>query len=380
MSLALDESHHADRKRFRSFVDAQVVPLAARMDREERFASPLIEAFGQEGFLGADIPTAYGGRGMDALSFGLLAEELGRGCASARTLLTVHHMVAHAIYRWGDEGQRQRWLPRLAGGEIAAAAFSEAGAGSDLAAVATEAIPTSGGYLLTGRKRWTSFGQVARVFLVLARTKTGTAAFVVERGSPGLEVSPLHGLIGTRAAMTADVELKGCFVPDEQLLGKPGFGLQWVVGAALDHGRNSVAWGCVGIAQACLETAADHASRRHQFGEAIANHQLVRRMLSEMVVGTEAARLMCHRASLLKQARDARHIEQTTMAKYFASRRAMQAALDAVQICGAEGCSEGHPAQRYLRDAKVMEIIEGSNEMHQIHIAELALRGRAAGE
>jgi glutaryl-CoA dehydrogenase (non-decarboxylating) len=277
--------------------------------------------------------------------------------------------VAHAIQRWGSREQKESYLPRLARGPLLGAlALSEPNAGSDAASIETAAADAGDGWVLDGRKKWTTFGQIAGLFLVFAQVAGKPAAFLVERETPGLTVRPLKGILGTRASMLAEIELAGCRVPRESLLGRVGFGISHVAAAALEQGRYSVAWGSVGIAQACLDACRAYAAERRQFGAPLADHQLIRRLLTNMIVGVRAARLLCLRAGWLRERGDPGAFMETMAAKYFASRLAVRAAGDAVQIHGANGCSDDYPVARYLRDAKVMEAIEGSTQSQQITI------------
>jgi glutaryl-CoA dehydrogenase (non-decarboxylating) len=373
MRLELSPRQRAARQEFRAFVAAAIAPHADRWDREEAIPAELPRQLAARGYLGALLPPEHGGRGLDAITYGLLTEEIGRACSSVRSLLTVHDMVAHAILRWGSRAQRERWLPALARGEVLGAlALSEENAGSDAQGVETVAVEDADaddGFVLTGRKKWTTFGQLAGLFLVFAQCGGKPTAFLVERGTPGLEVTPIRGMLGTRASMLAGLSLDGCRVPRANLVGRVGFGVSHVAAAALELGRYSVAWGAVGIAQACLDACLAYAGSRRQFGAPIGEHQLVRAMLSDMVTGVRAGRLLCCRAGYLRQAGDPGAFPETMVAKYFCGRLAAQAAADAVQIHGANGCSESFPVARYFRDAKVMEIIEGSNQIQQITIS-----------
>jgi len=281
----------------------------------------------------------------------------------------VHDMVAHAIRRWGSPGQRGRWLPAMAkGGILGALALSEPNAGSDAKGVETLAVDDGDAWVLDGRKKWTTFGQLAGLFLVLAQAGGKPTAFLVERDTPGVAVKPLAGITGTRASMLAEIFFDGCRVPKESLIGRPGFGLSAVVSAALEHGRYSVAWGSVGVGQACLDASRAYAAGRRQGGGPIADHQLVRRMLTNVVGEVRAARLLCLRAGWLRQQGDPGAAGEIMVAKYYASTMATRAAADAVQIHGANGCSEDYPVERYLRDSRVLEIIEGSTQIQQITI------------
>lgn len=350
-----------------------MAPHADRFDREERLPPELVKEAARQGYLGALLPAEVGGAGMDAVTFGLLNEEVGRGCSSLRSLLTVHGMVARTLYRWGGQEQKRRWLSPLASGAaVAAFALTEPEAGSDAQSITTSATPLADSYRLDGRKRWVTFGQVADLFLVFARCESQPAAFLVERGRPGLHVEPIRGVLGTRASMLAELTFEDCRIPKENLVGRVGFGLSPVASSALDYGRYSVAWGCVGIAQACREASLKYAGERRQFGVYLKEHQLIQRMLTGMIVNVKAARLLCHQAGLLRDKGDPQSVTETFVAKYFAAKTATRAAADAVQLHGANGCGGDYPVQRYLRDATIMEIIEGSTQVQETTIARIA--------
>ncbi len=381
MKIELNPRQASHRAAFRQFANTEIAPCADGYDHEERIPAELICKLGERGYLGSLIGEEWGGRGWDSLTYGLLNEETGRACSSVRSLLTVHDMVALAILKWGSAQQRRSWLPKLASAEkLAAFAITEPDIGSDAMNVETIAVRRNGSYVLNGSKKWISFGQIANLFLVLAQCETKPTTFLVERDSPGLSVRPIGGMLGLRASMLAELTLSNCEIPAENLLGRVGFGLLTSVSTALGLGRYSVAWGCVGIAQACLESCVRYTSKREQFGVLLKEHQLIKQMMSEMMVNVKAARLLCYRAGYLKETGDPREVMETFMAKYFASRAAMKAATDAVQIHGANGCSNVYPVERYLRDAKIMEIIEGSNQIQQLTIADYAYQEEARRE
>lgn len=370
MRLELSASQRAARAEFRAFAAEWIAPHADRWDREEAIPPEIPRELAARGYLGALVPREHGGRGMEMITYGVLTEEIGRACSSTRSLLTVHDMVAHAILRWGSREQRERWLPRLAKGEVLGAlALSEENAGSDAKAVETTATEDADGYVLHGHKKWTTFGQIAGLYLTVAQVGGKPTAFLVERDAPGLRVTPIRGMLGTRASLLARLDFDGCRLPRAALLGRVGFGVTHVAAAALEQGRYSVAWGSVGIAQACLDACSAYAASRRQFGAPLAEHQLIRAMLSDMVTGVRAGRLLCCRAGYLRQTGDPGAIAETMVAKYFCGRLAAKTAADAVQIHGANGCSEDYPVARYFRDAKIMEIIEGSNQIQQISIS-----------
>lgn len=370
MRLELSGAQSEARLRFRQFVREHITPHADRWDREERVPAELIERLRANGYLGSPLSLEAGGGGLDAITYGLLTEELARGCSSVRSLLTVHDMVALAIWRWGSRELKAKVGTAAARAELVCAlALSEPEAGSDAAGVQTTARAEGDGYVLNGRKKWITYGQIADLFLALVRCEEKLTAFVVPADAKGFTRRPLHGIVGTRASLLAELEFDDCFVPANHLVGRIGFGLSHVVGTALDHGRYSVAWGAVGIAQACLDACLEYTSARRQFGVELSQHQLVQRKLTNMITGTRAARLLCYRAGYMRQMGDPGAGSETLIAKYFASKTAVGAANDAVQLHGANGLTEEYPVARYLRDARVTEIIEGSTQILQMHIA-----------
>lgn len=370
MFIELSETQQRAHNEFRDFVDQYVAPHADEHDRQQHMPEELIRQVAERGYLGGIIPTQYGGSDMDALTWGLLCEEIGRGSASLLSLLTVHGMVVRALLKWGSDAQRQQWLPKLATGElIGAFGLTEPNIGSDAASIETIAVQEGSQWRLRGHKRWISFGQVATLMLIFAKVADKASAFLVERGQEGFSTTPITGMLGFRAAMLADVHLEDCIIPVESLIGRVGFGFSHVAGAALDHGRYCVAWGCLGLSQGALNACLAYANQRKQFGTFLKGHQLIQEMIADMLTQIRAARALCYRAAYLKQHGDPSMIMETSIAKYFTSRLAVRLASDAIQIHGANGCSDQYPVQRYLRDAKIMEIIEGSNQMQQIIIS-----------
>jgi glutaryl-CoA dehydrogenase (non-decarboxylating) len=364
--MELNSQQQRLRVEFRQFVDTYVVPAANTWDRQELMPPEIVQQLASCGYLGAVLD-------FDAIEFGLLNEELGRGCSSLRSLLTVHSMVMLTVSRWGTQALKAEWLEKLRKGEaIGAFALTEAEAGSDAHAIKTEAIESGDEFVLTGHKKWITFGQTADLFLVFAGSQRGPCAFVLERNTAGLVISPVHGMLGTRASMMAELRFEQCRIPKCNLVAPLGFGLSHIASSALDCGRYSVAWGCVGMGQACLDACLQYASERKQSGSLLRDYQLIQRMIAQMVIGIKAARLLCFHAGQLRDAVDPESMIETSIAKYFASKTAVEIARDAVQIHGAIGCSSEYPVERFYRDAKIMEIIEGSNEIQEITIAENA--------
>ncbi|MEL6444678.1 MAG: acyl-CoA dehydrogenase family protein [Bacteroidota bacterium] len=364
---------------YRAFAARELAPYADAWHASETFPMATIKRVAAEGYLGMTLPRRYGGGEASWSALAQLAEAFGWACSAARSLLTVHSMVAHTIERCGSDEQRACWLPRLACGEqLAAFALSEPEVGSDANAVATSARSEGDDYVLSGTKKWTTFAETADVFLVFAQEPSGLAAFVVERSTPGLEVDPIRGLLGVRAGGTCTVRLNGCRVPRANRLGRPGMGGRFALATALVHGRLTVAAGCVGLAQAALEASARYTSERHQFGQPLMSFQLVRRLITDMSVQTEAARGLTQRAARLLEATQPDGPTATAQAKYYAAIVAAKATADAVQLHGGSGCSSEHSVQRFFCDAKVMELIEGTNEIHQITLAQDVYRRHGA--
>lgn len=376
MKIELTPEQRSNQAAFRAFVEEAIIPYAESFDQGEYTPPDLIKNIGQQGYLGALVAPEWGGRGLDMLTFGILNEEFGRGCSSLRSLLTVHSMVTYAIQRWGDRQQRAYWLPRLATGEVIGAfALSEPNAGSDARGIETQAQRCGDVYILNGRKKWITYGEIADVYLLFAQCEGTISAFLVESTLPGFSRQPIRGMIGTRASMMAELILEDCRVPATHMVGKKGFGVASVITSALDIGRYSVACGCVGIIQACFEASRAYTSERKQFDTLLKNQQLIQQMMTGMITNLRAARLLCYNAGYLKDVGAPNTIMETWIAKYFASTAAAKVASDAVQIHGANGCSSAYPVQRYWRDTKVMEIIEGSTQIQEINIANYGYQG-----
>lgn len=370
MYIALTPRQQSDQVRFRAFAAEEIAPYADQYDQQEYMPASIIQKLAEMGWLGGIVPKEYGGQGMDAITFGLLCEEIGRASASLLSLLIVHGMVCQSILKWGTPEQQASWLPKLATGErIGAFALTEPEVGSDAKSVQTTAVPVDDAYLLNGEKKWISFGQVANLFLIIAQCDGKPSAFLLPRDTAGFATEAIKGMLGFRSAMLARLILKECRIPQQYLIGRIGFGFSHVAGSALDHGRYCVAWGCLGMMEACLDASLRYTGERRQFGDFLKGHQLIQEMVAEMITDTKATRLMCYHAAYLKDQGDPAMIMETSTAKYFASRAIMKAANNAVQIHGANGCNSIYPVQRYFRDAKIMEIIEGSNQIQQIIIA-----------
>lgn len=358
-----------------TFVSTQVAPKAREIDETELTPSALLDAIKRSGFLGAALPAEWGGGGLDPVTYGLVTEDFGRACSSIRSLLTVHNMSSQAVVRLGTRDQRERWLPELcSGSSIMAFALTEKDVGSSANSIRTSARDCGEEYEITGTKKWITYGQVADLFLVFAQCDGRPISLIVERSAPGVSVCPMRNVFGTRGSMLAQVDFSNLRVHKSHQLGALGAGINFVANTALDHGRFSVAWGCVGIIQSCLDASLAYSESREQGGRLIKEHQLIRRLLADMLVSYRAAKEVSLHAARLRQCRDPRSVNETSLAKYLASTSAIKVATDALHLHGANGCDAEFPVARLLRDASVMGIIEGTHEIHQIALASYALQ------
>jgi alkylation response protein AidB-like acyl-CoA dehydrogenase len=376
MLVPPDVEEVRDRATARAFVDTYVAPGANDFEQKGRLPEALLERMSAAGLWAPFLPADIGGAGVDMVTLGEIHEEVGRGCSSVRSLLTVHTMVSWALQRWGTPVQLERWAGALAAGEtLGAFCLSEPDAGSDAAGIRTAAVEAEGGgWVLNGRKKWITNGQRADLYLVFARTANSIGAFLVPRSTPGVQVRPISEILGTRASMLAELTFNDVVLDEHALLGPSGFTAGMVLTGTLDLGRYSVATGSVGIIQACLDACAAYASERKVGGVLLRDLPLIQAKVSDMVTDVRAARMLCAEAGRLKDAGEASTIMATWVAKYFASTAAARHASEAVQIHGANGFGSEYPVARLYRDAKVMEIIEGSNEIQRITIAGEAYR------
>jgi butyryl-CoA dehydrogenase len=382
MHLELTDEQRAVREMARKFAEEYIVPVARDNDVNERFPGDIIEKMGALGLLGGPVPVEYGGAGLDNISHALVTEEIGKACSSVRTTISVQiSLVELSLTRWGTEEQKRRYLPAMCSGKlIGCFGLTEPNAGSDPSGMETTAVADGDQWLLNGHKVWISNGGVAGLAIVFAQTDRskghrGIGAFLVERGTPGFSTRDMHGKLGLRASNTGELILEDCRLPKDQMLGKVGDGFK-VAMSALDNGRYSVAAGCVGICQGCVDASVRYAKERKQFGRAIGSFQLVQDLIARMIVDTEAARLLVFRAGHMKN-QGVRCTREVSIAKYFASEAAVRCALDAIQVHGSYGYSNEYPVERYLRDAKVATIYEGTSQIQKLLIASQDLGIRA---
>jgi alkylation response protein AidB-like acyl-CoA dehydrogenase len=373
VDLALSDDQRAVRAAVREWVDAVLVPNALRNDREERFPQEALDGLRQTGFVGMTVPEEYGGGGADPLTYVLFIEELGRGDANVRSIMSVHlGLVAGSVERWGSAEQRREWLPRMATGEVLGCfGLTEPDHGSNPADLRATAEPLPGGrWRVSGRKVFITNGSIAQVALVMARTggpgARGVSAFLVPTDRPGFTANPLHGKLGLRSCDTAELVLDGVEVGPEALLGGEGNGLK-VALSALDDGRMSIAASCTGIAQAALDTMVAYAGSREQFGKPIAGHQLVQEMLADSAVDVDASRLLTWAVADLK-ARGEPYSVAASKAKLFATEASVRVANACIQVHGGYGYVDEFPAAKYLRDARVTTLYEGTSQVQKLLI------------
>ncbi|WP_327040823.1 acyl-CoA dehydrogenase family protein [Micromonospora ureilytica] len=372
MDLTLSAEQTAVRQLAAEFADRELLPHAAAWDRRESVDPAIVGTLGDLGFLGLTIAEADGGSGGDHLAYCLVLEELGRGDSAVRGIVSVSlGLVAKSIAAHGSAEQRAEWLPKLcAGSALGCFALTEPDSGSDAAALRTRAVRDGTDWLLTGTKTFITNGTTADVALVFARTggpgHRGISAFLVPTDSPGLTRREIHGKLGLRGQATGELGFDEVRVPDTARLGAEGAGFRLAL-ATLAKGRMSVAAGSVGIAQGCLDAAVGYAGQRTQFGKPIAGHQLVQQLLAAIAVDTAAARLLVWQVADLID-RDQPFATEASMAKLFASEAAVRAANNAVQVFGGYGYIDEYPVGKYLRDARVATLYEGTSQIQQLLI------------
>jgi alkylation response protein AidB-like acyl-CoA dehydrogenase len=358
------------------FTEREIRPFAGVFEEQEALPRELILKLAQKGYLGAVFPEEYGGLALDQIHYGLLTEEIGKGCSSTRALLTVHtSLVGETLLRWGNVEQKEKWLPCMARGEkIAAFALTEPDIGTDAGNIKTTYQQEGDRFILNGHKKWISLGDIADIFLVIASNNGNITAFLVEREFPGVKIARMRGLMMGKAAHIAEIEFHNVEVPMGNLIGKVGNGFAYVASTALDCGRYSIAWAGVAIAQAALEEMVTYARKRTQFGQKIYKFQLIKGMIADATTQIKAARALCLHAGKLRVEKSEEAIIETCIAKYFTSKVAFKVANDAVQIHGGNGFYNQYPAERLFRESRVLEVIEGTSQVQQEIIATYGAR------
>lgn len=376
MNFELTEEQEMLRKMVREFAEKEVEPTAAERDEEERFDREIFDKMAELGLTGIPWPEEYGGIGSDYLSYVIAVEELSRVCASVGVTLSAHVSLAGwPIFKYGNEEQKQTFLRRLAeGSAIGAYALSEPGAGSDVASMRMTAKEDGEDYILNGSKVWITNGGVADIYVVFAKTDAdakhrGISAFIVEGGTDGFTYGKKEKKLGIRSSPTTELIFENCRIPKENLLGKEGEGFK-IAMTTLDGGRSGIAAQAVGIGQGALDAAANYAKEREQFGKPIAHNQGVSFKLADMATEIEAARLLTYQAAW-REGAGLDYSKASAMAKLYAGDAAMRATVEAVQVFGGYGYTKDYPVERYMRDAKITQIYEGTNEIQRLVIGRM---------
>ena len=374
MDFNLTDNQKLFKKTIREFCEKNIKPIAEKIDKEEYFPKDLYKKMGQMGLMGMTVPQKYGGAGIDRISYMIALEEISRFCGSTGITVEAHNSlgVGH-IYERGTEEQRKKYLPKLCSGdEIAAWALTEPNAGSDASATQTTAVLDGDEWVLNGTKQFITSGDIAWITTIMAKTDKdkgarGISAFIVEKDTPGFKVGQLEDKLGLRGSHTAEIILEDCRIPKENLLDKQGMGF---IGAMniLDRGRTAIGAMSVGIAAGAFEDALDYAKQRQQFGKPIGKNQAIQWMLADMATDIDAARLLVFRAADMED-KEIPFTKEAAMAKLFASEKAMDATVKAIQIFGGYGYTRDYPLERYYRDIKLCTIGEGTSEVQKMVIA-----------
>ncbi|MBC9929263.1 acyl-CoA dehydrogenase family protein [Chitinophaga qingshengii] len=361
---------------FKDFVREMVCPDTAAWEASQCMPREILRVCGERGFIGGLLPSGYGGGDWDTVTFGLLNEAFGSASASLTGFFTVQSMVAMSLLKWGTAAQCHKWLPAISAGEaIASFALTEPEGGSNIRFLNTSFTPFNGGFLLNGKKKWITFSGYADVLLVFGQLQgEQPIACLVEKDTPGLTIIPVTGMMGFRASHLSEITFDNCFVPLENMVAKPGFGISCVANQGLHYGRISTACSAAGLFRSCLEESVQFSRRRMAKGSPVANIGEIRSQIARMATRLEAVQLMCWHACSLEDMQHPDAIHTTLMAKLTASVDAVWAASQAVLIHGAAGCHEDSPVSRCYRDAKIMEIIEGTTQVCENIVADTVLK------
>jgi len=375
----LTEQQRMIRDAAADFAAREIAPVAAELDREERFPAEIVQKMAALGFLGMNVPEEFGGAGLDSLCYILAMEEISKACASCGVIMSVNNsLVCWPLETYGNEEQKRKFLTPLARGEkLGAYCLSEPGAGTDAANQQTRAARDGDGWVINGMKNFITNGAHADVLIVFAMVEPekkhkGISAFIVETDAPGFAVIREEKKMGIRASDTAQLSFDNVRVPADQLLGQEGQGFK-IAMSTLDGGRIGIAAQALGTSQAAYEAARDYARQREQFGRKIMEFQAIQWKIADMAMRIHAARLLTHRAAWLKD-QGVRYSKEASMAKLFASETSHFVTNEAVQIFGGNGYSKEYPVERFFRDAKITEIYEGTSEAQRLVISSLEFR------
>jgi alkylation response protein AidB-like acyl-CoA dehydrogenase len=382
MDFDLNEEQKMIQDTIRKFADEEIAPVAAENDKKGEFPRDIFDKLAGLGFMGTPIPEEYGGAGFDYISHAIVAEEIGRADSSMRGTYSVQvSLVELPILKFASEEQKKKYLPKLTSGEwIGCFGLTEPDAGSDPASMVATAKEDGDHYVLNGQKTWITNAGIADLAIVYAKTDPdagarGITAFLVERGFEGFSTRDLHDKLGLRASNTGEIFLEDCRVPKENVMGELNKGFKIAL-KTLEFGRYTVAAGCVGAAQGCIDICKEHAKQRVQFGKPIASFQLIQEMIADMVVECEAGRLLVYRAGDLKN-KGLPNLRETSIAKYYSSEMVNRVAYKAIQIHGGYGFSGEYPVERFYRDARINTLYEGTSQIQQLIIGAIELGVRA---
>jgi alkylation response protein AidB-like acyl-CoA dehydrogenase len=358
------------------FVDKEIRPYASSFDENGEFPLELVKKMGHLGFLGAPYPKSYGGLAFDPIDYGTLTEIFGKACCTIRSMLTVHtSLVGETILRWGNDEQKNTYIPSMVkGSRIGAFALSEPLVGSNAKGITTNYIKKEDKYIINGKKKWITLGGIADFFIVIASNNGISTAFIVNKKLKGVSTKRIHGMMAAKASYISEIDFKDVEVSEKDILGKIGGGFSFIVNTALDYGRYSIAWGGLAVSQEALECMVRYSRERTQFGQKLYNHQLIKEMIAEAVTKIHAARALCIKAGEMRKNSQQEAEMETTIAKHFTATIAQKITSDAVQIHGANGCCNAFPAERLFREAKILEIIEGTSQIQQEIISRFGLR------
>jgi len=380
--FALPEEHQALRLALRAFADDVIAPRAAQIDASGEFPQDVCDALVKNDFHAVHVPVEYGGQGADALASVLVIEEVARACASSSLIPAVNKLGTTGLILSGSEELKQRYLPLVASGEaMFSYALSEPEAGSDAAAMKTRAARDGDHYVLDGVKRWITNAGVSKYYTVMAVTDPaagarGISAFIVHKDDEGVSFGAPERKLGVHGSPTREVYLDRVRIPADRMIGEPGTGFATAM-ATLDHTRLAIAGQAVGIAQGALDAATDYVQQREQFGKPVADFQGVQFMLADMAMTLAAARALTYQAAGKSERHDSDLTFFSSAAKCFASDVAMQITTDAVQLFGGYGYTKDYPVERMMRDAKITQIYEGTNQVQRIVMARQLLKGLA---
>ncbi len=360
------------KKMAEEFVAKEIVPYALEMDKNGEMKPGLIQKFDEAGLLNLVVPEEFDGPGLDTVSIALIYEELGKGCAGVATSAAANALAAYPVLLMGTEEQKQKIFSVINDGKLAAFALTEPGAGSDAGAVATAAVKDGDDYILNGTKCFITNGGIADIYVIFANTRKtagirGLTAFIVDRDTPGFSVGKEEEKMGIRASNTCELIIDNVRIPASNRIGREGEGFK-IAMKTLDAARPLVGAVSVGLSQAAFELAVKYSKEREQFGKPIASFQLVQAMLADMAMNIDAARLLVYKACWLKD-QELPFSKESAIAKCFAADTAMKVTTDAVQVMGGYGYSKEYPAEKYMRDAKIMQIYEGTNQIQRLVIA-----------